>query len=170
MNKFTKKLLSSVIIAIFALGGVAASINLIGCTTAAQSNAVTVEYQTLSGVINLVSTARGAYNTLFNAGKISADLDARVSSAYFEYQRIGNLALSTARAQAVAVAAGTDPKTLANNPYIADLQNLVNGLLAIFTTTTPPSTTVTSVKIVKNATVGELGGSRNLNEQLHSTK
>src|ERR1035438_7503616 len=84
------------------------------CTTTAQSNAVVVEYQTLSGVVNVVDTARGMYDTLYQAGKISADLDAKVAAGYLEYQRVGNLAISTARAQAVAVAAGTDPATLAN--------------------------------------------------------
>jgi hypothetical protein len=138
------------------------------CTTTAQSNAVVVEYQTLSGVVNVVDTARGMYDTLYQAGKISADLDAKVAAGYLEYQRVGNLAISTARAQAVAVAAGTDPATLANNPYIADFQTLVNGLLAIFGGTTPPSTTVTSVRIMKNAKVGELSLSQN--KPLHSDK
>jgi hypothetical protein len=146
----------------------------VGCTTVAQSNAVTVEYQTLSGVVNLVDSARGMYDTLYKAGKISVDTDVKVAAGYLEYQRVGNLAISAARAQAVAVAAGTDPKTLVNNPYIADLQTLVNGLVAIFSTTTPPATTVTSVRIVKNAKVGGLTSSHNnnnpLNNPLHSTK
>lgn len=119
------------------------------CTTAAQSNAVTVEYQTLSGVVNFVESARGVYDALYKAGKISPEIDAKVAAAYLEYQRVGNLAISVARAQAVAVAAGTDPATLVNNPYIADLQTLVNGLVSIFNTTTP-SAAVTRVKIVKN--------------------
>jgi hypothetical protein len=129
----------------------------VGCTTVAQSNAVTVEYQTLSGVVNLVEAARATYDTVYRAGKISAALDAKVAAAYLEYQRVGNLAISVARAQAVAVAAGTDPATLVNNPYIADFQTLVNGLVDIFNPTVPAGTPLAShVTIVKNAKVGSL--------------
>lgn len=138
------------------------------CTTTGQATAVTVEYQTLSGVVNMVEAARGIYDTIYKAGKISPDLDARVAAAYLEYQRVGNLAIAVARAQAVAVAAGTDPATLANNPYIADFQTLVNGLISIFSTTTPPAAAVTKVTIVKNAKVGSLKLSQS--KPLHSAK
>jgi len=122
-----------------------------GCTTTAQQSATLVEYQALSGVINLVDVLRGAYDTLYKAHKVSQATDDKVAKAYLEYQRVGNLAVNTAKAQAVAVANGTAPAIALDNPYIVDLQNLVNGLIDLFNTAQPPAAKMQShIAIAKN--------------------
>jgi lipopolysaccharide export LptBFGC system permease protein LptF len=123
-----------------------------GCTTTAQQTAVVTEYQTLSGVVKLVDAARGAYDTLYKAGKVSQATDDKVLVAYTKYQSFANLAIKTARDQAAAVVAGTAPALALDNPYIVDLQNAVNGLIDIFNTTVPPAQPLTMhLSIAKNA-------------------
>lgn len=105
------------------------------CTSAQQQSAVVVEYQTLSAVVNVVDVAHGVYNTLFAAGKISADLDAKVAKAYADYQSYANLAITTAKAQQSAANAGTV------NAYIPLLENAVNTLIGLFNQANPPTPT-----------------------------
>ena len=143
-----RKILSSfVIAAMFALAIIPST----GCTLGAQQQAVVVEYQTLSGVINVVDVARGVYNAAYNAGKVPAELDAKVATAYTQYQQIANLAVSTARAQDVLVTAGVAPSALPNNPYIVQLEGLINTLIALFNGATPSVPPTPPVSIARNA-------------------
>src|SRR5271169_2151716 len=104
------------------------------CTTTQTNSAILVEYQTLSGVINTVDVARGVYDTLYKSGKVSQDFDNKVAPIYLEYQRIGNLAISTAKAQEAMIAAlpnTSAPVVIPANVYIPQLQAIINQLLAL---------------------------------------
>lgn len=126
-----------------------------GCTSTAQQNAVTVEYQTLSGVVNVVDVARGVYDTLYKAGKVPQSLDDKVLPVYTQYQGVANSAVAFAKAQAAAAAAGVAPAVTADNPYIVALQDLVNQLINLFNQapTLPAANKTANVSIVKNAGV-----------------
>jgi hypothetical protein len=95
------------------------------CTTTQVQSAVAVQYQTLSGVVNTVSVARGVYDTLYKAGKVSPELDAKVLAIYTQYQKVANAAITAAKIQLTA----TSP---APNDLIPQLETLVNQLLALF--------------------------------------
>ena len=95
------------------------------CTTSQVQSAVAIQYQTLSGVVNTVSVARGVYDTLYKAGKVSPELDAKVLDAYTKYQKIANAAITAAKLQLTAT-------TPASNEFIPQLELLVNQLFALF--------------------------------------
>lgn len=95
------------------------------CTTAQSQSASNVEYQTISGLVNTVSVARGAYDALYKAGKISADLDAKVAPIYAQYQAVADAAIATAKLQ-IGVTTSTP------NQFLPQLEDLVNQLFALF--------------------------------------
>jgi hypothetical protein len=97
----------------------------VACTTTQVQSAVAVEYKTLSGIVNTVAVARGAYDTLYKAGKIPADLDAKVLPVYTQYQAVANAAITAAKLQLTAT-------TPAPNDFIPQLESLVNQLFALF--------------------------------------
>ena len=146
-----KKTISKLLIVGMLLVPLAAVTTSTGCTLTTQQNAVVVEYTTLKDVITVVDVARGVYDELYKAGKVSATLDLKVSSVYTEYQRVGNLALSTAKSQAALVNSGVVPGADTSNPYVQELQNLVNGLIDLFNTAQPAGQPLTAhLLITKN--------------------
>ena len=153
MKIFKKFISTFALLAILALPVVPVLLST-GCTTTAQQTAVTTEYQTLSGVVKLVDVARGAYDILYKAGKVSQATDDKVLVAYTDYQKYANLAINTAKAQAAAVASGTAPALTLDNPYIVALQTAINALIDMFNTTVPAAQPLTMhIAIAKTAKV-----------------
>lgn len=153
MKKFSFRIFLAVAL-VLGLGGVAVVNN--GCTSTSTQNAVKVEYQTLSAVVNVVDVARGAYDALYKAGKVPQHLDDQVAKVYLQYQQAGNIAISAAKLQATLVAQpNVSAPVIDNTANIAAFETIVNELLALFGQTPGLSGTpvVTPLKISRKAKV-----------------
>lgn len=145
-----RNIISRLLIVVMLLFPVTVFSSSCGSTLPAQQQTVMVEYNTLSAVVHTVDLARGVYDDLWRAGKVSAELDAKVSAAYSNYQRVANLAIAKAKLQAAAANAG---QVVTTNEYIAQLQDVINQLLLLFGTANPTAPPPAIVAIKANAGV-----------------
>lgn len=148
-----KKLISRLLVVSLLLIPITFLVPTTGCTSTSQQSAVVVEYKTLSSVINTVELARSIYDDLYKAGKVSQDLDNKIAVIYLEYQRVGNLAIQSVKAQQAALTANSNasaPVVDMTNLYLTQLQTLVNQLLDLFNQA-PTMPTQPHVLIAPNA-------------------
>lgn len=145
-----KNIISRLLVVVMLLSPVAIFSSSCGSTLPAQQQSVMVEYKTLSAVVQAVDLARGVYDDFWRAGKVSAELDAKVSKIYSDYQRVANLAIAKAKLQAQAANTG---QVVTTNEYITQLQDVVNQLLLLFGTANPSAPPPAPVAIKANAGV-----------------
>lgn len=92
----------------------------------------TTSYKTLATTVQIVETARQAYNVLYNEGKIDPALDAKVAVIYSQYQLAANAAVSALGAYTQIQQAGGTPSQANVTVALTSLETVVNNLIAIF--------------------------------------